>query len=456
MTLLAPRFCCVGGARFFNALAGAALFLPGVVAFADPPRVTKSIPADGDFEVDPGLREISIEFDQTMDRDSGYSVVGGGPTYPKTTGDPKWRNGRTLVLPVELEPDHEYWLSINSDKFTRFKNKDGESAVPHPISFRTRGGGAAPALSPEINRKAIDELRRGIEERYSYRDRLGVDWKKRFAEFEPEFLGAKTVYSFAGVVAEFLGAAKDLHVTVVAGKSLLPTFRRDVTPNVNFEFLEKKVPGWKKESDLVYTGQFPDGPAYLFINSWSVEPKEALVPAFAFLESLDPEAGLILDVRANRGGSEPLAGEIGGCFVPKATPYASSKNRDPSQSGGWAGPYERVLEPNASRRHFSGKTAVLCGPVNMSSCEAFLLMMKEAPNCTLIGGRSYGSSGNPKPLALSNGVTVNLSSWIAMTLDGTEFEGRGIEPDVEVSAEGVDFSKTDPVIAAALKFFKEK
>jgi len=90
----------------------------------------------------------------------------------------------------------------------------------------------------------------------------------------------------------------------------------------------------------------------------------------------------------------------------------------------------------------------------MSSCEAFLLMMKQIPNCKLVGDRSYGSSGNPKPVDLGNGVTVWLPSWKALRPDGTCFERKGIEPDVLVRTTNAQIRKKDPVLESALRYLR--
>ena len=87
----------------------------------------------------------------------------------------------------------------------------------------------------------------------------------------------------------------------------------------------------------------------------------------------------------------------------------------------------------------------------LSSCEAFVLMMKQVPGCKIIGEPTQGSSGNPKPYDLGNGVTVYLPSWKAMLPDGTCFEGKGIRPDILVKARQEQITTEDPVIEAALK-----
>lgn len=148
------------------------------------------------------------------------------------------------------------------------------------------------------------------------------------------------------------------------------------------------------------------------------------------------------------GGSEPLARQVAGCFVDKPVVYSPNTTR---AEGKMLGPYDRILEPSADRPAYRGKVVVLMGPKNMSSCESFLLMMKQVPGCRLVGEKSYGSSGNPKPHDLGNGVTVFLPSWQDLMPDGKLLEGVGIEPDVAVAARPSDFARSDPVLEAALR-----
>ena len=184
----------------------------------------KATPDNGAKDVDPATRELRIVFDQPMNRDV-YSLVGGGESYPKMIGKPTWVNDRTLVLSMRLEPNHEYWLSINSDRFTNFRSKTGEIAEPYPISFRTAAGKAAAAatkLTAAENRKAIEQLRRGVDEDYSYRDRLKVDWGKLFKEASPMLEAAETQKQFALGAAKMLGAAEDMHLWLKVGEELTP------------------------------------------------------------------------------------------------------------------------------------------------------------------------------------------------------------------------------------------
>ena len=101
------------------------------------PQVVRLEPANGAQGADPGLTELVVEFDRDMAE--GFSWCGGGPAYPETTGKPFWRTPRICVLPVRLQPNHEYHLGINCPSARNFRSADGVSAEPLGYSFRTAG-----------------------------------------------------------------------------------------------------------------------------------------------------------------------------------------------------------------------------------------------------------------------------------------------------------------------------
>lgn len=135
---------------------------------ADAPRVAKVTPAHGQMDVNPNLRELRIEFDQPMNMGSGFSIVGGGDTFPEVLGTPRWISDRVIVTPIRLKPDHHYWLSVNSSRFQNFKGKDGKAAVPYPIEFRTASSGMPIEVKPpaDLSMRPSFMRRTGIATRH--------------------------------------------------------------------------------------------------------------------------------------------------------------------------------------------------------------------------------------------------------------------------------------------------
>jgi hypothetical protein len=104
-----------------------------------PPQPIEIIPAPGSEDVDPGLSEIRITFDQPMG--GGRSLTGGGDTFPPMTGEFTWSEDmRTLSFPVALEPNHEYYFGINSHSHTNFRSDHGVPAPWTRVPFRTGPG----------------------------------------------------------------------------------------------------------------------------------------------------------------------------------------------------------------------------------------------------------------------------------------------------------------------------
>jgi len=101
------------------------------------PQIVKTIPVIGAKDVDPSIKEIIVVFDRDMG--PGFSWTGGGPTFPKTTGNAVWRDSRTCVLPVALEPGKSYRFGINAPSFQNFRSKEGVPVEPVPFEFMTSG-----------------------------------------------------------------------------------------------------------------------------------------------------------------------------------------------------------------------------------------------------------------------------------------------------------------------------
>lgn len=428
----------------------------------DAPRVASTTPENGAVDVDPQLREIVIRFDRDMNT-RGQSVCGGGPAFPKLGKSGRaattWRGKRTFILSVRLEPNHDYELSVNCPSAQNFKSVQGVPAAPTPLKFRTAASGGKPRSpdEPTADSKASSHggaakiLREALRLKYSYAELHPVDWDRAWREHGPQLEGAATPEAFAEAAAKLLALADDLHITVSVGERTLATSSRQVDRNIRPQLLSKLVPQLEKLSPILAAGRFDDGIGYLFIKSLPSDVKQ-LQPALERLQEWHDGRGVILDVRSNSGGSELAARVLAGCFVTEPTPYAQSLVRD-GPKGEFSGPHQRVVRPGKVRCP-QLRVAVLMGPANMSSAESFLMMMQQVGRAHLIGAKSYGSSGNPQPVDLSNGVTVHLPSWIDQDLKGQPIEGRGIKPHLAVDwlATGDD----DPVLDAALQWLRSE
>ena len=429
--------------------------LAPTAVWAQAPRVLDSIPRNGDLQVDPSLNRTVFLFDQDMAM-TGYTFCAGGSTFPKLLDALQWLDARVLLLRMQLEPNHQYQFTLNcSGSSQYFQDIFGRPLQACAVAFRTGTGATEATLTPEINSKAVQEFRRVIDEEYSYRDLRGVDWPGLFAQYGPALIQAKTATQFAQTAATLLSQAKDLHITVTTASGSIQPFVPQLTPNLNIALLPKIVPNFSQPNSTVCLGRYADGMRYILIATWSADSAVALDQVYPALWEAASESGLIIDVRPNTGGEETLAQQIAGCFVEESHVYARRLERSTTPGGGFTSLVDAVLVPDEERPRCRGPVAVLMGPANVSSCEDFLLMMKQVSKSALIGEKSYGASGDPLPHDLGNGVTVFLPSWKGLRLDGTCFETEGIAPDIEIHATKEQLAVSDPVLDAALVWLRQ-
>src|SRR5262245_40105382 len=96
--------------RCSSLVLGAAIVSAAVphVTSHDPPKVVELSPKNRARDVDPKtVKQLKVTFDQPMNT-SAWSLCGGGPNYPKLKGRPVWKDAKTMVCDVELEPNHAY------------------------------------------------------------------------------------------------------------------------------------------------------------------------------------------------------------------------------------------------------------------------------------------------------------------------------------------------------------
>jgi hypothetical protein len=101
------------------------------------PKVIRMTPANGATGVDPNLESIQVVFDRPM-KDQSWSLVGGGPHCPESTGKPSYDSARTTwTIPVRLKPEWSYEFMLNSDSYDAFRSAEGVPLEPVTVRFET-------------------------------------------------------------------------------------------------------------------------------------------------------------------------------------------------------------------------------------------------------------------------------------------------------------------------------
>jgi hypothetical protein len=425
--------------------------MTALLAAQEPPVVVSLEPGHLATGVDPDkCRELVITFDQDMDP-AAHALCGGGPSFP-TVRKVGWRDARTFVADVELAADRVYSTEVACAGSGGFRAKTGGLVRPTPWRFATRGE----ALADGDAKLATQRLFMAITDHYSYRDRLGIDWHEVERSRHDAMAAAKDGPALVLQAIEMLALAQDPHIAVRWREGTLATWARPVVANFHQRGLQAVLPKLARIGKVGLSARTDDGIGYLCVGTFVREQRDELEKVLEALRTMLDCKALVLDVRLNSGGDEMLARRLAAFFVEGEKEYAGHRVRDPKAPGGFREVAKRSLRGNSEPDVFKQQVAVLMGPTNMSSCEAFLLMMKQAPHAILVGTESYGSSGNPVSHQLLAGFAVMLPSWQALRADGTMFEGEGIAPHIHIDATPEQLQTDDPVLREALLRLRDK
>lgn len=426
--------------------------LCAALAAQDAPKVVSMSPAHL-AEVDAKTTsELVVVFDREMSK-GGFSICGGGPKFPKVTKQPRWKNKNTLIVEVELVPDHDYQMSLNCPAAQNFRSKAGVALKRVPWSFSTLPNKLPNQKKQKRrNKAAFKILMKTLEGRYSYYDLRIENWKALVKQHEPAIMSAKTDRGFAAAAANMLRPTEDLHLNLQLGERTFATGSRAIDSLFRYPLIGKYATV-KKVADNIVAGRTKDGIGYLMIGTWAGVDTERI--AGALTELADTKA-LVVDVRANAGGNEILAREVAQWFVEGSKVYAKHRVRKKAGPKGFGPVSKRTIKGNKADQSYDRPVALLTSRYVMSSNEAFVLMMKQGRDCVVVGQPTFGSSGNPQKFDLGNGVTIRVPCWQAMQPDETPFEGEGIQPDEFVPCLADDLKTRDPILEKALELLRAK
>lgn len=162
----------------------------------------------------------------------------------------------------------------------------------------------------------------------------------------------------------------------------------------------------------------------------------------AAFDSFMDAPGIVIDIRGNPGGIGAIPIGMAGAFVEgKGIDMGTMRTRDNS--------LRFVVNPRA--RVYRGPVAILVDGLSGSSSEIFAGGVQGLPRVTIIGSRTAGATLPSAAERLPNGDGFQYAFASYLTRDGTELEGKGVQPDIVVipTAEAIAAGR-DPALEAAI------
>ncbi|GGU85395.1 peptidase [Streptomyces albospinus] len=321
------------------------------------------------------------------------------------------------------------------------------SRTLHRVGALPERCGRRPSRDP---RAVFDVFWRTYAENYPFFRAKGIDWAAVRDRYRPRITAHTTDAQLFAVLREMIEPLHDAHTRVVAGPgrrfagSELPTpetaarIDRAIAANLGPGTVQRR---WA-QGKLSYA-DLPGRIGYFRVTQFAgytekddyaadtAELDRALDAVFTAARTQGPTAlrGLVIDLRLNGGGADPLGLRIASRLT--ARPYLAYRKRarnDPRDPGAFTAP-----EPIRVRPHqgpvYTGPVAVLTGRLTISAGETFTQsLMGRSPAPTRIGENTQGVFSDILERSLPNGWTFGLPNEEFLTADGRTFDGPGIPP----------------------------
>ena len=186
-----------------------------------------------------------------------------------------------------------------------------------------------------------------------------------------------------------------------------------------------------------YSGILEDCIAYLHIPSFKVLPvvTTKAINHFKRLVANESIKVAIIDVRNNTGGISENLVPLLSCFTTDSVLIGHTQTKLGLGKHDLSPKIPVVVNPVSGQKR-EIPIIVLADINSQSAAEMVPIALRHLPQCYVVGERTYGALGG---LVRGEGVTNNEDKGYTITtanmlfedVDGTNYEGYGVEPDIE-------------------------
>ncbi|MFE9663236.1 S41 family peptidase [Streptomyces sp. NPDC005955] len=299
-------------------------------------------------------------------------------------------------------------------------------------------------------------------EQYAFFGSRGVDWNRARATYRPRITARTRPAELFDTLAEMIAPLHDAHVALVANS---PDFQRGVDlirpgtvgPDEAYEtktrqFIERRDLGGRPleshAQGAIGYADLPGDLGYLRINRFAgyvdnrgrydddaAELERVLDRIVTRARTAGPGRwrGLIVDVRVNAGGYDPLGLAIASRLTNHSyTAFTKQARNDPRDETRFTRRRTARVQPSApGTPRYDGPVALLISGATVSAGETFTHALQERPTpTTLIGENTQGVFSDTLGRELPNGWRFTLSNERYTDPRGRCFEGPGIPADI--------------------------
>lgn len=299
--------------------------------------------------------------------------------------------------------------------------------------------------TPEVTdyEENFEALWRIIDERYCFLAEKPIDWDIVHAEYAKAIQKTKLDdYSFFALMASMLNLLKDGHVNLIApfNTSRYGVWEgQDPTMGLNIYARNKALGGGGLQiSGGMAYGVFnaePESVRFGYIQYGSFSSTLGNMRLILSYFSAHQVEGIILDLRANGGGSLQNSNELLTYFFKEKTLVGYTSHKLGPARGHFSDLRALYVVPDEKVTWTEKPLIVIQDRGCYSATNDFLYKIVLADNVTTVGIKSGGGAGLPATQELPNGWRVRYSA-VKNYDHNKQYVEDGIEPDIKVQNQG--------------------
>jgi len=303
------------------------------------------------------------------------------------------------------------------------------------LSLPSAAPGSEPASGPRDPVLNFEYVWRSIDRTYGQFSVKNVDWDMIYRTYRPQVTAATTDEELWDILVTMLGTLNDAHVCLADGKRRICagteyTLAQDLSVNlIKTKYLHGKSSAAREGT---YTsGWLTDQIGYLHIADLKGDSEPHIQAIDAFLREFTSARALVIDVRANPGGSTPNHEIVASRFADRRRQYMQSQTRYGPKHDDLLPPEYKAVEPDGPIQ-FTRPVVLLINRHTASGPELFTLAMRVLPHVTVVGDLTEGALSSQFPDRLPNGWTLWVAFKVTRDHEGICWDGLGIPPDLRV------------------------
>jgi C-terminal processing protease CtpA/Prc len=309
---------------------------------------------------------------------------------------------------------------------------------------------------PEAN---FEYLWKAMDREYALFDEKNVDWKLLYKIYRPKVTPKTTNEELFRIMSQMLGHLNDNHVILRGMGREYNAGILDELKQGDFSIDLVKEKYLKKSRELVH-GNLVYGWLTGNIGYFHIEFFEHLSACESAIDRIIGEfkesRGIVIDIRNNKGGDEPVEKAIADRFADKKRLYVQSARRNGPDYDDFEPFKPWFVEPNGPVQ-FTKPTVLITNRLTMSAAENFALAMKVLPHVTQVGDTTSGVFADAIGKRLPNRWLFGCSFRKFVDRNAFCWEGIGVHADLRIINTKEDImNKRDRVLEFGVEVIYKK